>query len=147
MPRPKKNLGIQGSKLKRIRAIAKGLAEGKTQRQAAIDAGLPEKSADVEGNKIARLPETQALVAKLREKHNLGPSRFFQELDRGLKESDPSTSKHSDYLDKIAKLNDLAQDKPQESPTSQIIIGLFQAFESAEKAGIIDVVSEPPQEE
>lgn len=118
----------------RKRRFVKALAQGKTQKQAAIEAGYSPSRAEVTGCELAKDPEVQSNLKAILDKHKLGDDRIAKELDRGLTEATPD-GKHGDYLDRLTELRGHTK-SDKGSITNQILIVSQDATAQAVKDGI-----------
>lgn len=123
--------GIVVNRLRKVK-FARALVKGKTQKEAAIEAGFSPKSAHVMGSRLAKDPQVRAETARLMERRNLGVNRALKELDRGLKHG--KLGSHDSYLEKQIRL--LGADHSDISAVPNIHIVLQQLYQSAQERGL-----------
>lgn len=104
----------------RKRKFAAELANGKTQTQAAIDAGYSEIRAAAQGSILAKDPDVQANLRAIFAKQGLTDSTLAKHIKKGLNESEVE-GKHGDYVDRLGRY--LGHDVKRETAvTNQILI-------------------------
>lgn len=118
-------------KLRKVK-FAKSILEGKTQKEAAIEAGYSPAASEVLGSRLIRHPEVQSIIEKSMKAMDLGPDAYCKEIRKGLDRA--RISSHIDYVDRLGALNGIRMNDEDSKPTNQILI--LNAIKNSRDQGI-----------
>jgi len=109
------------------RKLVRGKMAGKTQTQAALDAGYTgsRKAVNERASLTMRLPHVQEFMQKALEKHDLTQDRIASELNRGLKYGE--LGKHDSYLKDLIKLHGAGKDTDTDNKSPlriEVLLGM-----------------------